>query len=275
MQRKLGVCTWTFGPRDLSEIAETLARLGYNGVELHGDLDTFHPAETARLLADHGLSILSLTPADCDPAHPDKAIRDAAADYYRRLIDFAAECKDIAGGNPIVSFHGQVTRIKPIASQEAEYAYLVESVRAVDTYAATRGVPLVYEVLNRYESHLINTGAQAVKLLRDAEARQMRVLLDAYHMNIEESDLPDAIRVVGGALGLFHVADSNREAIGRGHTDFAAIMDALDDIGYAGPIIVECTASGPNPFTPVKTGDYLLELETFLRESQHWLTAHS
>src|ERR1700760_1599204 len=90
MQRKLGVCSWTYGPMDLGEVATSLARLGFDGVELHGDLDRFHPVETTRQLADHGLSILSLTPADCDPAHPDHSIRLAAVDYYRRLIDFAA-----------------------------------------------------------------------------------------------------------------------------------------------------------------------------------------
>jgi sugar phosphate isomerase/epimerase len=158
-----------------------------------------------------------------------------------------------------------------VESQEAEYAYLIDSVRTVDAYAMRAGVILVYEVLNRYESHLINTAAQALRLLRDADAQAMRVLLDAYHMNIEERDLPGAIRAAGDTLGLFHVADSNREGLGRGHTDFAAIVGALDDVGYAGPIIVECTASGPNPFTPVKQGDYVTELELSLRESREWL----
>ncbi|MCB8876088.1 sugar phosphate isomerase/epimerase family protein [Acidisoma silvae] len=267
MQRKLGVCTWTYGPRPLAEVAASLARLGYDGVELHGDLDSFEPVATARLLADHGLTILSLTPADCDPAHPHSAIRQTAIDYYRRLIDFAAA----TGSQPIVSFHGLVQRIKPISSQAGEYTHLVDSVRAVDSYAASAGVPMVYEVLNRYESHLINTGAQALQLLGDADATAMRVLLDAYHMNIEEADLPGAIRHVGGKLGLFHVADSNREGVGRGHTDFTSIMQALDAIGYTGPIIVECTAAGPNPFTPVKDGDYLAQQELFLGESRVWL----
>ena len=278
MKRSLGVCTWTYGPQDLKSIAGSLAYLGFDGVELHGDLEAFRPAETARLLADHGPSILSLTPGDCDPAHPDATIRQAAVDYYRRLIDFAAQARDarmgVAGSGatgPIVSFHGLVTRIKPIATQAEEYAFLVESIRAVDRHAAEAGIPLVYEVLNRYESHLINTGAQALGVIRDADARAMRVLLDTYHMNIEERDFAEAIRIVGDRLGLFHVADSNREGLGHGHIDFAAILDALDGIGYAGPIIVECTAPGPNPFTPVKGTDYLQVLELFLRDSRDWL----
>jgi D-psicose/D-tagatose/L-ribulose 3-epimerase len=274
MARKFGVCTWTYGPRPLAEIAASLAAIGYDGVELHGDLQSFRAGDTARLLADHGLAILSITPADCDPSHPEAGLRAEAVDYYRRLIDFAAEAREAAGGNPIVSFHGLVTRIKPISSQEEEDGYLVESVRAVDAHATAAGVPMVYEVLNRYESHQINTGAQALALLRQAGAQAMTVLLDAYHMNIEERDLPAAIRQVWPKLGLFHVADSNRQAIGRGHTDLQAIIAALDAVGYAGPIIVECTATGPNPFTPVKGSDYLAVQETYLRESLAWLKAH-
>jgi D-psicose/D-tagatose/L-ribulose 3-epimerase len=278
MKRSLGVCTWTYGPQDLKSIAGSLAYLGFDGVELHGDLETFQPTETARLLGDHGLSILSLTPGDCDPAHPDIAIRQAAIDYYRRLIDFAVQARDAGAGlpvssTPIVSFHGLVTRIKPIGSQEEEYSYLVESIRTVDQHAAEAGISLVYEVLNRYESHLINTGAQALRVIRDAEARAIRVLLDTYHMNIEERNLAQTIHMVGDRLGLFHVADSNREGLGCGHIDFASVVDALDAIGYAGPIIVECTATGPNPFTPVKGEDYLQVLELFLRDSRDWLAS--
>lgn len=273
MDRKLGVCSWTFGDRDLAGIAASLACLGFDGVELQGDLDRFRPVETTRLLADHGLSILSMTPEDCDPAHPAPEVRRAAIDYYRRLIDFAAEAREAAGGHPVVAFHGLVGRIRPVGPQAAEYAHLVESLRAVDTHAAGADVPLVYEVLNRYELHLINTGAQALNILRDADARATAVLLDTYHMNIEERDLPGTIRLVGDRLGLFHMADSNREAIGRGHTDFGAVLDALDETGYAGPLILECTATGPDPFTPVKGADDLEVLEVYLRESRDWLTS--
>ena len=71
MDRPLGVCTWTYGPRPLTEIAGSLAQLGFDGVELHGDLEAFRPDEVRALLADHGLRAFSLTPANVDVAHPD------------------------------------------------------------------------------------------------------------------------------------------------------------------------------------------------------------
>ena len=268
MRHSLGVCTWTYGPRSLAEIAGSLARLGYDGVELHGDLDAFRPDEVGALLADHGLRVFSLTPANVDIAHPDPAARGAAIDYYRRLVDFAA-----ALDGPLVSVHGQVGRIAPQTTMAEEQNHLASSVRTIAGHARAAGIDLVYEVLNRYESHLVNTGRQALELLDRVGAANLRVLLDAYHMNIEEPDLPAAIREVGSRLGLFHVADSNRQGIGGGHTDFAALAQALDDIGYAGPVIVECTPPGPNPFTPVKRDDDREVLEGYLAASRAWLAA--
>lgn len=267
-RRKLGVCTWTFGPLPLAEIAARLGRLGFDGVELHGDLETFKPPEVLGVLGGQGLEVFSLTPASVDLAHPHAGVRARALDYYRRLVDFAA-----ALGGPLVSCHGDVGRVAPLSSQAQEWDWLAEGVTQVCDHARSAGVSVVFEVLNRYETHLVNTGEEALRLQKAVGADNLKVLLDAYHMNLEESDLPQAIRRVGAELGLFHVADSNRGGIGQGHTDFVALWAALKDVGYAGPVIVEATAPGPNPFTPVKSGDYLGQLEQYLSDSLCWLRA--
>ncbi|TCR64591.1 sugar phosphate isomerase/epimerase family protein [Bosea sp. BK604] len=266
LSQPLGVCTWTFGPQPLERTAATLRTLGYDGVELHGDLDAFTPSRARAILDGEGLRLFSLTPANVDPAHPDSAIRQAAVDYYMKLVDFAAE----AGG--IVSVHGHVGRVAPVASMAAERSLLVQSVRRIAGHAEQSGVDLVFEVLNRYEAHLINTCGEALALMRDIGSPRLKVLLDAYHMNIEESDPVRAVHDAGNDLGLFHVADSNRDAIGRGHTDFRAIFAALNDTGYAGPVIVECTPPGPNPFTPVKDPDSVAVLVGQLRACRAALT---
>jgi D-psicose/D-tagatose/L-ribulose 3-epimerase len=266
MNRKLGVCTWTFGPQPLEETLARIKALGYDGVELHGDLDAFRPQAVRSLLSDHDLEVFSLTPDNVDPATPDADTRRTALGYYRRLVNFAAEL-----GEPVVSFHGLVGRIAPLASMAEEEQLLVEALHTVCDHARHAGIRVVYEVLNRYESHLVNTGRAALALLERVGADNLGVLLDAYHMNIEEAAPAEAIREVGPRLGLFHVADSNREGVGRGHTDFAALAQALDEVGYQGPVIVECTAAGANPFTPVKPGDYQAVLEGYLAESREWL----
>ena len=263
---KLGVCTWTFGHLSLQEIARRVKALGFDGVELMGDLAPYRAPEAARILRDEGLAVFSLTPADVDLAHPDPAVREAGVYYFLRLLDFAA-----ALDHPLVACHGLVGRVRAISTQAEERALFIDGVRQIAQAAQGLGLRVVMEVLNRYEAHLLNTAAEAVQFLDDVGADNVGILLDAYHMNIEEANPATAIRQAGERLWLYHVADSNREGIGHGHTDFGAQMAALADIGYAGPIILECTAPGPDPFTAVKGPDSLAWLETYLRESRQWL----
>jgi D-psicose/D-tagatose/L-ribulose 3-epimerase len=252
----------------LTEIARRLNTVGFDGVELMGDLDRYQAAEAKRVLRDHGLAVFSLTPENVDLAHPDPDVQAPAIDYYMRLLDFAAEF-----GNPIVSCHGYVGRVRAISTPADERAVFVAAVRQIAERAGALNLRLVIEVLNRYEAHLLNTAAEALDFIAEIGADNVGALLDAYHMNIEESDPVGALGQVGERLWLYHAADSNRQGIGRGHTDFCAQLVALADIGYEGPIILECTAPGPDPFTAIKDQDSLSWLETYLQESRNALLA--
>lgn len=264
-RRKLGACTWTFGDWPLAVIAGRLAAMEFDGVELLGDLDRYPAATAKQILTDHDLQVFSLTPDNVDLAHPEKRVRDQAITYYNNLLDFAAEL-----GKPLVSVHGYVGRVRPLATLAEERTLLVSAVQQLASAAAGRGLRLVFEVLNRYESHLINTGAEAVDFVADVGRDNVGVLLDAYHMNIEEQDPGGALRLTGDRLWLYHMADSNRQGIGRGHTKFGDQLWALDEIGYDGPIILECTAPGPDPFTAIKDENSHQWLEKYLRESRSW-----
>jgi D-psicose/D-tagatose/L-ribulose 3-epimerase len=262
----LGVCTWTFGQLPLTNIARRISVLELDGVELFGDLSAYSAAEASQIVGDQGLAIFSLTPDNVDLAHPESSTRQQAIDYYLALLDFAAEL-----GNPIVSCHGFVGRVRPLSSLVEERQLLVLAVSQIAERAQALGLRLVIEVLNRYESHLINTGAEAVIFVQDVGMDNVGVLLDAYHMNIEEADPAGAIREVGEKLWLYHAADSNRQGIGRGHTDFGSQLIALSVVGYEGPIIFESTAPGPDPFTAIKDEESLMWLEDFLGESKQWV----
>lgn len=263
---KYGVCNWIFGDEPLAEAASRLSELGYDGMELKGDLELYDPAEVRAVLGDHGLSVLSLTPQDVDLPHPGTDERAKAVDYYLRLLDFAAalEC-------PIVCCHGAVGRIRALTTYEQEYVHFVVGVQRIAARAEEMGLRIAMEVLNRYESHLLNTAAQAMNFVADVGASNVGILLDAYHMNIEETDLCSAILTAGERLFLFHAADSNRAGVGRGHTDFLGIMRTLKRIGYDGTIIAECTASGPDPFTPVKGEGWREEVTRYVDESLQML----
>ena len=259
---RYGVCNWILGDETLETTAAFLAGAGFDGVELKGDLALYRPGDVAAILNAHGLRVLSLTPDNVDLAHPDTGTRAQAVEYYLRLLDFAA-----AVGAPLVSCHGAVGRVRAHSSYADEYRYLVTGVQQIARRAAQLHLRVAIEVLNRYESHLLNTAAQATRFVDDVGEPNVGILLDAYHMNIEEADPGAAILDAGDRLFLFHVADSNRQAVGRGHTDFLAITRALRRIQYDGDVIIECTAAGPDPFTPVKEGEWRDQVRRYAIES--------
>jgi sugar phosphate isomerase/epimerase len=227
-----------------------------------GDLARFDAREVSAVLSGHGLRVLSLTPQNVDLAHPDSRMRQEALDYYYRLLDLAS-----ALDNPIVCCHGAVGRVRAVTGYQEEWSLFVEAVRLIAQRAEQQGLSVAMEVLNRYEAHLLNTAREALRFIQEVGMENVGILLDAYHMNIDEADLRSAILAVREHLFLFHAADSNRQAVGRGHTDFIGVMRALHEVGYNGPVIIECTASGPDPFTPIKGEGWREEVWQYVAES--------
>jgi sugar phosphate isomerase/epimerase len=263
-----GVCTWIFGDLPLGDVAARVAALDYDGVELLGEVEKHQASEAGELLSDQGLAVFSLTPLDVDLAHPEDGVRRQALDYYCSLLDFAARLPA-----PLISCHGAVGRIRPLASWEQEWTHMVEGVRHVATRAQGLGLRVAIELLNRYESHLLNTAEQGIRFIDQVGMPNVGLNLDAYHMNIEEPNLEAAVRAAGSRLFLFHAADSNRQSVGRGHTDFASLIHTLGAIDYDGPIILECPAPGPDPFRAVKDASSVPWVEAYLRESRDRLKA--
>lgn len=261
-----GACTWIFGGEPLAQTAARLAHMGYDGVELMGDLNRYRPDEVKQIMRDNGLRVISITPENEDILHPDPSIRQRGLDYYHRLLDFAK-----AIGTRIVCCHGAVGRIRPVTTYEEEWRLYVEGVRQIGQRAQELDLTVAMEVLNRYEAHFLLTAEEAVRFVTEVGSPSVGILLDAYHMNIEERDLPSAILQAKEHLRLFHVADSNRQALGRGHTDFVAVFRALKNAQYAGPVIVEATAPGPDPFTPLKGDNPISRVETYLDESIRYM----
>ena len=109
--------------------------------------------------------------------------------------------------------------------------------------AATSNITLGLEVVNRYESNVLNTASQAVDMCKRIGAPNVKVHLDVYHMNIEESDIGQAILDTGNYLGYFHTGDSHRGYMGSGSIDLAGVFRALVKSGYTGPITFESFSS--------------------------------
>ncbi len=119
----------------------------------------------------------------------------------------------------------------------------VEVLQRVAEIAARSNITLGLEVVNRYESNVLNTASQGVEMCRQIGASNVKVHLDVYHMNIEESDIGQAISETGDHLGYFHTGDSHRGYMGSGSIDLAGVFRAVVRSGYQGPITFESFSS--------------------------------
>jgi len=117
-------------------------------------------------------------------------------------------------------------------------AAAVEAIHAYADAATASGVQVVLEPINRYETDLVQTAEKGLMLIDEIGSPALSLLLDCFH-NLQERDLAATVRSVGDRLGYVHLADSNRRAPGQGHIGFGEIFEALDDVGYAGPLVAE------------------------------------
>ncbi|NUF25938.1 sugar phosphate isomerase/epimerase family protein [Bombilactobacillus mellis] len=262
-----GFCTWTLGDITLNKKLEIAASLGVTGVEIEGDLKQ-DPLQIKQQLKKYNLKPLSITPQDVDISSCNEETRQAAVQYYLDLIDWTAKI-----GAPRFCIHGQVGKISWDHNLDVHWDLLVNSVQEVTSKASEKNLEVVYEVLNRYENYQVLTAATGLKLIQAVANSNLKLLLDAYHMNIEENDPAAALISAAAQLGVYHIADSNRQAIGDGHTNFSQQFKALKEIHYQGPLIMEMTAAGPNPFTPMKGQDYLSVVTDYYQRSLQILHA--
>ena len=130
---------------------------------------------------------------------------------------------------------------KPTTPEGVKHS--VEVLQRVAEHAARSGITLGLECVNRYETNVLNTASQGVEMCRRIGAPNVKVHLDVYHMNIEESDIGQAIIETGDHLGYFHTGDSHRGYMGSGSIDLAGVFRALVKSGYGGPITFESFSS--------------------------------
>ena len=243
---KLGVhaLVWEAGWSE-DECARAIAKtaeVGFDFIEAPAlDPSLIDPVYTRRQLEAAGIGInfsLGLGfDSDISSGDADKRRRGR-----QKLEDAVAVCRDCGGefiGGILYSAFGKYDR-PPTADGIAQSA---ETLNAVAEIAAQSGITLVLEVVNRYETNICNTAAQGVEMVRRVGAPNVKVHLDVYHMNIEESDISAALTDTGEYLGYFHTGDSHRGYLGSGTIDLAHVFRALVRMKYRGPITFESFSS--------------------------------
>jgi sugar phosphate isomerase/epimerase len=218
---------------DLPTAARAAAELGFDAIEIFPPgPEAVDVAAVRKLLADHGLKLAAMGTGagwvkhKLHLTHADAAIRGKARDFIRSIIDTAGPL-----GAPAIigSMQG---RWGESVSREQGFAWLGEALVELGNHAKQYNVPLIYEPLNRYETNYCTTMEMGVKLLQDSGATNAVLLADLFHMNIEEADIPAAIRVGAGYIGHIHLVDSNRRPAGMGHLDLPPIATVLREINY-------------------------------------------
>lgn len=216
------------------------AKLGYDGVELHFtdpsgvDADAIEAAlsacglvltaiGTGRAYVNEGLSI----------SDPDEEIRQKAVSRLEDFLDLAGRF----GAKIIIGcMRGNVRSADELPGALER---LARSMEHLDQVAGSKNVTIVFEPINRYENNFLCTMQEISDFIRSNNLHHTGMLVDTFHMNIEEGNLAEIIRACAGEIAYVHLADSNRRYPGQGHTDFRTILQTLQDVGYRGVLSAE------------------------------------
>jgi D-psicose/D-tagatose/L-ribulose 3-epimerase len=234
---KLGIhaMAWTSHWSDESlPLVDRVAGLGLDFVEIPlMDVEDVHPAPIRKRLDDAGIDVVTSTVLTevTDITSPDPQVRAAGVDYLRRCVDVTAELGATQFSGVIYGMHGKRPRERP---NEQDWAWSAECLARTAEHAARNGVAVGIEPVNRYESPLVNTCEQAVRLAELIDAPNLRIHLDTYHMNIEEKSWAEPVILAGDRLCHFHLCEIDRGIPGTGLVDWEELFGALARIGYAG-----------------------------------------
>jgi sugar phosphate isomerase/epimerase len=224
---------------DIEEGMRKASALGFDAVELFtasgkalDAIDVKQLAEKYRLSVcavgtGAGKVVHGLTLTDEDPS-----VRAKAVAFIQEMIAFGAAFNAPA---IIGSMQGNV---QP-AGREQSLQWLAEGLNELGKSAEQRGVPLLYEPLNRYETNLFNQLGEAAAFIQTLGNKNVKLLADLFHMNIEESSIAYTLQHYAEYIGHVHFADSNRQAVGLGHTNMEEIATALKNSNYKGYLSAE------------------------------------
>jgi len=256
---KYSISNWIYATEDLEKSIQRLARYKYDAIELEGEPDNekYEPKKVKTILKKYGLEVSSIAGMYLwkegikrDLASSDKKIREQTIEYLFRCINYAR----LIGAKLVIVVPAAVSKLAPSLSKKEDWKNSVKAVQKVAKYAEKKDILLAIEPINRYETYLVNSIQDALCYAREVNSTHVKIMADTFHMNIEERDIPETIRIAGSNLINVHIADSNRCSVGRGHINFKALIKALKEINYQYALTLE-------PLPPVSDPYLVLEGE--------------
>jgi sugar phosphate isomerase/epimerase len=224
----------------LGTTLKRIKKFGYESIEISGEPKQYDIKETRKLLKEHGIrcwGAVTLTLGERNLAARDEGQRARSVDYVKSVITMVSELD----GEIITLVPATVGKVVPDGTEQEEWKWVVDATKECFAHGKKKGVKIAVEPLNRFETYFFNRAAQALALA-DAVSPECGVCLDAFHLNIEEENMYDAIRLAGKRLFDFHVADNNRFAAGLGQLKWKKIIATLEEIGYDGALTNEFVA---------------------------------
>lgn len=231
---------------DLAPIFATAAEIGFDGVEVSLLGVGRNRADTIRAeAAKCGLELTCSTGLgpEADPTSADPDVRKNAIAVLSEAIEVTA----LLGSRGLAGVVAAPWGVFDPANKMARAALAAKTLAQLDGVLTEQGITLGIEALNRFESDLTSTAAETCAIARATGSDHIGVLLDSFHMNIEEKDPPAAIRAAAKTLCHYHISDNDRGVPGSGRYDFSADAAALKDIGYDGWVVAEMFVIAGNP----------------------------
>jgi len=227
------------------EKAQKAARLGYDGIELMvRDPAGLDWQAVKRTLDSAGLEVPQVVTGELFGADG-LCLVTTDAEIYRRAEQRTRSVIDLAAYlGAFVNIGRLRGRLDALGGGPEAWRTAVQRLRGVAKYAAEKGVKITLEPINRYETDFLMTSAEGMNFIEEMGCDNVGLMLDLFHMNIEEDSIEEGLCRAGSTLWHVHIADSNRNYPGSGHMAYASIFQTLREIGYTGYISAELR---PNP----------------------------
>lgn len=231
---------------DTLDLFHKVADMGFDTLEICIESpDTINVDSIVKASNETGIQVIicGAFGPERDISSIDPTVREQGLAYIKECIDIAAQVGSEIVSGPMYSAVGK-TNLLSADEKEQQWHLATQNMKIAATYASKLGVKLAFEPLNRFETDFINTVEQGLELIRRIGMDNVGMLIDTFHMNIEEKNIGDAIRLAGDKIFNFHACANDRGTPGDDHINWVEVKKALQDINYDGHMVIEAFNPG-------------------------------